>query len=336
MKYVMGVDHGGTKTKAMVADLSGNIAAHCTVYSAEVPVYSGLDVTTQVIADVLKKSSLTIDDIVCCTIGFSGADWDFEYPLIKEKLTETTGLDCCHIVNDCIAAMRGGLDKDYGGVVCIGTGLNIALINENGESYIYGHLINEEDCGAGSLGQKVIWAVRNELTRMGEKTLLTEMVLQYFNEQYGINLKNAYELFVAITTGSPTIPLINIVVKNLTPLLTEAAKTDQVALEIIDDYCRRLSKYVLAASRRLNLLDTAYEVVLSGGVMKSGNLIRDLFQEHLKACLPRVQVKIAEYEPVCGAVMSSYDQIKIGKKTIQAFKNNCDAQGFRLISNEKL
>lgn len=332
IKYVMGVDHGGTKTSALIADHQGRICTAVTLYKSSEPSYERSSVTVRTIKQALKQADLLPEQITYCTVGYSGADWDFEFPEIQRALSEATGIANMKIVNDCIGAMRGGTQKPYGGVICIGTGLNIGLINCQGESFVYGYLVNEEDSGGVALGQRVIRAVRNAYTGVGRPTILTQELLNYFQEEKQVVLETAYDFFIADSTGSDKLSQLRYEVKDLAPLLLKAADGgDEIATEILEDFCTNLKNYVLAAAKRLSMMYEPFELILSGGVLKGGNYLRHTLERKLQEELPNAKLLLARYEPVCGDVLLSYDALCCSESIKEQFQLNCEEANLRCI-----
>ena len=93
-------------------------------------------------------------------------------------------------------------------------------------------------------------------------------------------------------------------------LLHEAAGGDSAALEIVTDFASRVSKYTEAAFIRLGLADTDAELVYSGGVFKDKcGIITDRVTGTLSGKFPRLRFVNARYEPVCGALLLSLDDL---------------------------
>lgn len=329
-EYVMGVDHGGTKTSALIGDSRGHLCASVTLYKSREPSYERLEVTARAMEQALVSAGLLPEQIACCTVGYSGADWDFEFPLIRQALADATGISHPRVVNDCIGAMRGGTQLPYGGVICIGTGLNIGLIDRNGRSFVYGYLINDEDSGGVALGQRVVRAVRNAYTGVGQPTVLTEKLLAFFRKQH-IALASVYDFFVADSTGAPSLPILRYEVKDLTPLLLQAAdEGDAVAGEIVADFCGNVRDYVTAAARRLSMTEEPFDLILTGGVLKGGKSIRCALERLLQEAIPNMRLVPARYEPVCGDALLSYDALRYGETVRKQFEMECDRAGLRL------
>ena len=335
-EYVLGVDHGGTKTKAVVADLQGKIHGTATLQKAGDPSYEGVPVTCRAMRLAMERAGAAPEEIVRCTVGFSGADWDFEYDPIRLALSRDTGVRTLEVVNDCMAAMRGGTSRPYGGVVCIGTGLNIGLINREGKRFVYGYLINDEDSGASALGEAAVQAVRSAYTGVGPPTVLSEWILDYFRETYSVPLRSVYDFLVADSTGSPALPRLCYESKELAPLLVRAAEEgDRAAADLLDGFCRRVAGYVAAAARRLSMAGEAFELILSGGVMRGGSFIQRRLAHYAGEQLPHLSVRLAEYEPVCGAVLFSYDRLHCEKSIKESFQKEAAAMGLRLKEREE-
>ncbi len=114
-----------------------------------------------------------------------------------------------------------------------------------------------DQCG-GALGTKAWQSILDDYTGFGEKTLLSQLILEKYNEP------NLVELYKKFTTNQ-------ILFKNyeLCPLLMEAAiSNDKVALDILETSANRLVCYIEEGSKKLGLMQTLVTLVLTGGVFK--------------------------------------------------------------------
>jgi N-acetylglucosamine kinase-like BadF-type ATPase len=307
----MGIDQGGTKTDIVIADHTGRILGvgndrdWIKVAGERRAVRM---IRVKYAADkAVADAGLDLGNIQSVSASCNGADWDFEYAIGRKNLRNTLGIDNVALYNDCIGALRGGTEikgRDCA-VICLGTGANCAVMNRKGEEYIYAYYLKDIHQGAGAIGKFVFQAVYDAEAGIGEKTLLTSLLL----EKTGYQSVN--ELYMSVTTGftetdTPWKPSY----KEYSPLLFQAIKMgDPVAGQYIEWFCRELAHYVIVAAGKLEMKDREIAMVLSGGVPKSGSIMLELLQKRLKEHLPGIICLNARFEPVIGALLLEYDRL---------------------------
>jgi N-acetylglucosamine kinase-like BadF-type ATPase len=307
----MGIDQGGTKTDVVIADHSGHVLGFgndrdWTAVTGERRAVRMLRVK-HAAEKAAADAGLSLADIQSVSASCNGADWDFEYEIGRKNLRNALGINNVTLYNDCIGALRGGTEikgKDCA-VICLGTGANCAVVNRKGEEYIYAYYLKDIHQGAGAIGKFVFQAVYDAEAGLGEKTLLTSLLL----EKTGYRSVN--ELYMSVTTGCtetevPWRPSY----KEYSPLLFQAIKMgDAVAEKYIEWFCKELAHYVIVAARKLGMKNREVIMVLSGGVPKSGSIMVELLQKNLKKDLPGINCLNARYEPVMGALLLEYDRL---------------------------
>lgn len=306
MKYFLGIDQGGTKTQAIVADYEGNIlgsglsrgACHST---------HGMDYAMQAIMEAAaqgaRQAGIPLEKIDRIAGGLTGIDWPGEDELIRSALEERFSVPRgrIHIVNDCIIAMRAAAPDGAGAVLCAGTGLNCAVRDGRGGEYTYGFYIPDEDQGGIALGRRSLQAVYNAQSGIGGPTLLTDMIL----EVTGCESTDA--LLRRQTEGKLEVGLI----AQLPRVLEKAAlMRDETALEILCSFGRDAARYVVCGLARFDLLEEAVPVVLSGSVFKcEAPVLLDTIRGEILKKASRAVIVESEYEPIIGALLLGLDHI---------------------------
>ena len=85
---------------------------------------------------------------------------------------------------------------------------------------------------------------------------------------------------------------------------------DEVASEIIVQHGLALAEYAVAAIRRFNMSQEAFDVVLVGSVFKGpGTLLADTITTAIHRVAPHAQVVRSHFEPVIGALLLAYDAL---------------------------
>ena len=301
MGYILGIDQGGTKTAAVVMDSQGKILGTGFGGGGNYA-YTGMAIAMASVEEAamraLRQAGLSIEAVDGLSAGLSGADWPEEYDLLRQALFELTGIDDIRVYNDCIIAMRGGTDKPYGAVICMGTGLNVAIRNPAGETYIYGYYVDGDHQGAGAIGHQALRAVIAADTGILEPTALTDMVLRE------CQASTVEELVRKYASGQLSGSL-----KLLAPhVLDIAAAGDPVTDSLVRRFGIGVARYVTAGLKRYGMLGLDVDVVFSGSVLKTENrALREVIRSTIQADCHRARMVDALYEPVVGAALLALD-----------------------------
>lgn len=328
MQYILGIDQGGSKTHAAVADENGRIlgagkgkgACH-----ASVGVTAAMDAAEEAAEAALSTSGLTIGQIGIIGAGLTGVDWPDEGPMLEKALQNRLGAGRVTAVNDAIIAMRSDTVKPCSAVICAGSGLNVA-VRKGPETFTYGYYVPDELQGGGSLGRKMVQAVFDSHMGLLPETALTKAALDYFQAEDVDRL-----LYKRAMEGIPGEEYLK-----LPPLLEQAALSgDAVAADIWRDYGRVLAKYVTARMRRMDMLEEESDVILSGSVLKCRvPALHEAIREGILRCAPKAVVKEAVFEPVVGACLLGLDEFysyQIPNAVYAAVKSTAAAFGLKRL-----
>jgi N-acetylglucosamine kinase-like BadF-type ATPase len=303
--YVLGIDQGGTHTRAAVCTLEGEIMAACTGEGA-CHAYVGMDIAMSAIRETaqaaLARAGIQPEQVRCLFAGLTGADWPDEYPLLQDNLLRLGLGQPVYVTNDSLIALRGGTDQPYGAVLIAGSGGNCAIRSPDGQEFIYAYYHDADLQGGHALGRRVLNALYQAETGREAQTRLKARVLGFYG------LADMDGLLRADVEGrlSPDI-------KELAPLLFEEAfHGDPVAAQIVRAFAEGCAGLVAAGLRRFDMTGLELDVVLSGSVFKAQG---PLLVETMAACLhqvaPRARLVNARYEPVVGAVLLGLERLGI-------------------------
>ncbi|MEK0317271.1 N-acetylglucosamine kinase [Cohnella sp. 56] len=301
MKYMLGLDQGGTKTIAALADPSGRILsagyAGGSCHSI-LGMDHSMDRVKEAVADALARAGAEAGEIASVHAGMTGADFPYEYSLLRNALRSATGVADVTVVNDCIIAYRGGTSSPTGAVLCIGTGTNAAILRPGAEPFVYGYHVRDDDSGGESLGSLALRAALDADVGLGPVTQLKPLILAH----YGLADADALmEHWVQGKLGSK---------KHLAPLVFEAAGAgDEAAVRLVRDFGRRNARYVEAGLARFGIRADEAVVILSGSLFKARPaILTEAVADSLTAAHPGLRVAEAAYEPVVGAVLMALDR----------------------------
>jgi N-acetylglucosamine kinase-like BadF-type ATPase len=300
--YVIGVDGGSTKTIAFVADLNGQIlgtargiGSNATGENVDEP----MAVVIQITREALKKSGVSPEEVALGMFTLAGADWPEDIQR-RQHILERGGLARKVIVkNDTFGGLRAGTRCPYGVVIAAGTGANTAIITPSGQEWVYGYYQNYG--GAYDFSKEAFEAILRAEDGRGSQTMLTNLVLG----QLGFStVEEMLKALIAKKVG-----LMNQLA--ICPRIFDASFAgDEVASEIIVRHGLALAEYAVAAIRRFNMSQEAFEVVLVGSVFKGpGTLLADTITTAIHRVAPHARVVRSHFEPVIGALLLAYDAL---------------------------
>ena len=305
MRYVLGIDQGGSKTYAIVADERGSIlgfgAGPGACHSVN-GLQRALDAIEAAVAQACGEAGIAARQIERVCAGLTGVDWPHEGPMLRGAVAGLLQLEPerVSIVNDCIIALRAGTAKDKSCILCAGSGLNCAV--RSGERlYTFGFYIEDRCQGGQALGLRTVQAVFDAESGLLPPTELTRPVLAH------MGCDSVDELLERqVTAGLDSSAVLQL------PRVLEkiALEGDGVALEVLRVFGRDIARYAVAGLARFDMLKSEVDVVLSGSVFKCrARVLQDTVTQEIRKRAPRINVIQSEYEPIVGAALMALDDL---------------------------
>lgn len=305
--YVLGLDVGGTKTHAAVANLSGQITSEgfggqgnhqtCGIDTASASMHSAINAA-------LEQAGLTMQDIVYAVLGIAGADGPEDYEILTPAVTEIMSGIPFTIVHDSWIGLRAA-SEDYVGVVSIcGTGAGHSGRNRRGEELTLRNLdyITGNMGGGSEIMEKALhYAFRSE-EGTWEKSLLEDAIPGIFG------VRNMEEVYHILRREEMTpeqeyqIPIITFQV---------ATQGDTVAQSIITQMGYEEGRYGAAILKRLDMCDYPVPIVLIGSLFRTKEpLLIDSYMKAIHKVAPKAYAVVLDEAPVMGAVKLAIDAVK--------------------------
>lgn len=295
MRVYIGIDGGGTKTRAVVVTSQGQLLADRTTDGCNVNHY-GWDYAQQVLSGLFAglRGALPEQAIVAAVyLGLAGIDREEDRQRMQafvQTQWQNTPVGTQH---DALPALVSGSGQMAGIVLIGGTGSIAFGINEAGEEARvggWGYLISDEGSGY-DIGKRALRAVMQSYDGRLPQTLLTQLVL----EQHG--LQDEAELIPLVYAESFTRDSVAAV----TRLVFQAAERgDEVSLHLLQEAADDLSELVRVLLHRLPFSQASIPVVVTGGLFHKGSPLGEWVQARLGA---NVQVMVGERPPVVGALL---------------------------------
>ena len=304
MRYFLGVDVGGTKTHALVADESGQALGFATggCGNWEGVGYDGL---TRVLMDVttraLKAANLSVGQLSGAGMGIGGFDWPSQREAHLEAI-RPLGLNCpLEIVNDAALGILAGSLEGWGVSLVAGTGCNARGLSRDHQRE--GRAIggwsewSGEYAGGYDIAARAMRAVAFEWLKRGPATALTQVFLEKTGARDPGDLVEG--LYLRRYEFDPSIVL---------AVFETARQGDEQALGVMRWAGQELAQIAIGVIRQLELQDQAFEVILIGSLHGGHPLLDETLRENILEVAPRARLMRLAAPPVVGAALLGMEQ----------------------------
>jgi tRNA threonylcarbamoyl adenosine modification protein (Sua5/YciO/YrdC/YwlC family) len=299
-EYVVGVDGGGAKTTAILADLQGKILARAKTGSSH-PRYLGIkkavDSAAFVIEKVLRKIGKN-SGISATFLGLPGMEEEFRIRrgLVKRELLKHKEISRIFkgkivIGSDQLAGFRSGTDEEDGLALIGGSGSTCHGWKGGREIKIDGWGYLSETGSAFFVGRRTLQTVLKEIDGRNKKTLLAKKVLR------GLGVKNKEQLIRLVYSKFPME-----IIPSLSTYCNAAAEAgEKSASNILIGAGKELALSAKTAINELGFSKNKFPLVLVGSMFNS-KIILDVVKKEIRKFAPKVNFIRPEAEPAVGAV----------------------------------
>jgi N-acetylglucosamine kinase len=299
MRYVVGIDAGGTKTVGLLADENGQILSEARGGGANLQTHGELEV--EKVFDTIMETLARDRHISAVGLGIAGVDRPHDETVIRSILRRLGHRETARVVNDAAIALVAGAPERYGIVILAGTGSIAYGMDPSGKAVRsggYGFLLADEGSGYW-LGHQALRSVVRAADGRGPETKLSAEI---FTE---LGVSSVPELVPRVyERGLPKHKI-----AALAPLVQKAHDAgDPVAGKLIEAAARELAMAARAVAARLSFGDREFKVVLAGGVFKGLPSIVDQLGNVLD--LPCGRPTVLQVEPARGAVALALDLVQ--------------------------
>jgi N-acetylglucosamine kinase-like BadF-type ATPase len=300
---VLGVDGGGSKTHAVIVDDQGQLLGFATNGPSNwetAGLRGAQDAIREAAERALSFGGRRFDELRSAAFGLAGLDWDSDVPRLT-GMVDGMGLPCEYaLVNDAFVALRAGVPDGYGVVLVAGTGAVAAGRNRAGKTFRtpgQGAILGDEG-SASDVSDEAVRAVANAYTGRGPATALTEELCSLAGCRSAEELLEQYSRGVqAPRTAAPAV-------------MRAAAAGDEVARRIVAWAGRALGESAVLVARRLDMLDQRFDVVLSGGLFRTGSeQLLGVMSEVVHPHAPGARLSPLSPPPVVGAALMALDRL---------------------------
>jgi glucosamine kinase len=303
---VLGVDGGGSKTRAVVTDGAGEVLGEGLAGPSN-PLRVGVGEAAGAIRDAADRACAAAGirrvEIVAAEVGLAGvrrAD-------IRERMRVAVaelGVKTVEVVTDADIALYGATEGKPGLVIIAGTGSICCGVNARGRRACaggWGPVAGDE--GSGSwIARRALQAVARATDGRGQKTSLVEAACDYFNVAAADDLSTA--IYAPNMTNNRLAGFGSRVVR-------AAKRRDALAREIVEEAGRELASAAAAVVRKLKMERECFQVAYVGGVFAAGRLILDPLSEELARVAPRAFVAPPVLAPAEAAARMAGEHLQL-------------------------
>jgi len=310
MKYIIGIDGGGTKTECAAADPEGNILFETKGKPSNFLI-GGTEKVSGAIFDLINecKSNLSFDypDIEAILIGTAGAGRKSDAERLEKSFADYSkkkGIIFKNFIveSDARIALEGAFSGLPGAILICGTGSIMFGKAPNGDIRRvggFGRLIGDEGSGQ-SIGRKGLNAVSKQFDGRGNFTLISK----YLNDKFEINsaenlITEVYKNNFDIASAAPAV-------------ISAAENNDETALRIINEETEELLKYIHAIRKKLNLNEL--KISFWGGLINNENFYSKKLKEKIMNEFPGIKIQAPQNSPAMGAILMAKQIIAKNQK----------------------
>jgi glucosamine kinase len=293
MRYVLGIDAGGTKTLALLCDEHASVVGSALGGGANLKTHGELEVEKVLHAVIEEACGAAVARPEAIALGIAGADRPADETVLRGILRRIGFRDRVVVTNDARIAFIAGSERRVGLALVCGTGSIAWGRNRAGEiarSGGWGWHLGDEGSGFW-IGERAIREVLRAADGRGPATSLDRPLSEHFE------IAQPEQILYAIYDRE--FPRTR--VARFAPRVEEAALAgDSVAKAILSDAAGELVRAAQSVRDRLRLEEGPYDVVLSGGTFGAVPTLEAEVGRRLSTANARVR-NLAE-EPAMGAV----------------------------------
>ena len=304
MKYFLGVDVGGTKTHALIADETGQALGFASGGPGnwEGVGYDGLKrVLLDVCPRAMHQAGIKPDQVAGAGLGIGGYDWPSERQDHLNAI-RPVGLACpLEIVNDATLGILAGASEGWGVSLVAGTGCNARGWSRDhqrqGRAVGGGGTWSGEYAGGFDIVDRAMQAVTFEWLKRGPATALTQVFLEH------TRASSLADLVEGVYLGR--FPFNSALVLKV---FEAARQGDPQARAVMRWAGRELGSMAVGVINQLGFQAERFEVVLIGSLHGGSPLLDQALRKTVRKTAPLAQFVRLSVPPVVGGVLLAMEQ----------------------------
>lgn len=299
MKYLIGIDGGGTKTKCVITDLQLNPLFETSGGPSNF-LMQGTDKVAETILGLIVRcvNNLQIEysDVAAIVLGTTGGGRRNDAEDLEKAITHLAAhkkipLNIFRVESDARIALEGAFSGKPGSILIAGTGSIMFGKDRKGNIHRvggFGRFIGDEGSGF-RIGQKGLSVVAKEFDGRGIKTLISDLLKKKFK------IDSPDNLITEIYRN-------NFDIASVAPIVIEAAEQgDRAAQNIIESEAGELVLHIDSMKKKLN--EKKLFVSFIGSLITTENYFSFRFREKVVQKFDDVVIKEPENPPEIGAVL---------------------------------
>jgi N-acetylglucosamine kinase-like BadF-type ATPase len=305
MKYVVGVDGGGTKTTSAVVGDDLGVATTGPANGRSVGTDTASTNIAESITSALRIAGVPLAQIAAICLCLAGFDTDLDLP-VPRGAVRLLGFEGPAITeNDVVGAWAGATEVHAGLVVIAGTGATALGMSDRGELWRtdgWDYILGDEGSGY-AVGLTGIRTAMKALDgRVGPTLLVRELA-----ESYGVH--NAEEMRRLVdSTHFGKFEIARFAAR----VAVSADEGDLAAQAILTRAGRSLAESALGIIHKLGMEDDEFPIATVGGMFKSANWVLPPFREALTAVAARASLRMPLHPPQVGAAILALRRLDDG------------------------
>jgi N-acetylglucosamine kinase-like BadF-type ATPase len=304
LKYFLGVDAGGTKTHALIADETGKAVgfSESGPGSWEVVGYEGLTRSlSEATSQAMEMARIDRSQISGSGLGLAGYDWPSQRQAHLDALQALKLKSPLGIVNDALLGILAGSQEGWGVSVVSGTGCNCRGWSrdhlQEGRVVGGGSPWSGEAAGGFDILARAVRAVVFEWVKRGPATALTTAFLQHTG---AMNLDDLVEgIYLGRYGLDPSLILM---------VFEIARQGDPQALEVVRWAGDELGMMAVSVISQLNFQEDIFDVVLIGSIFDGHPLMTESMGTTIHRIAPGARLIRLTVPPVVGGVILGMQQ----------------------------
>lgn len=303
---VLGVDGGGTKTRAVVVDGRQKVLGE-GIAGPSNPLRVGVGPAANAVKEAVDRACAAARvrriEIVGAEIGLAGV----KRKELRERMREALGilgLVSFGLVTDADIALFGATDGRPGLIIIAGTGSICCGTNARGKHSCaggWGPIAGDEGSGLW-IARRALQSVARATDGRARETRLVDAACHYFN------VASPDDLSSAIYAPSMT----NERLAGFGRHVIEAAKArDAVARQIAQEAGRELGAAAVAVIQKLRMERERFQIGYVGGVFAAGHLVLDPLRKEITLIAPGANLAPPLFAPAEAAARMARDHLQL-------------------------
>jgi glucosamine kinase len=305
-EYIVGIDGGGTKTRAIITRRDGAILSEHIGGPSNMQVL-GVEKTVETILQLIraccKSATCDFTQLAAVGCGLAGVGREADQRRMEQELRETAvrqhfALNKIIVVSDARIALEGAFQGGPGIILIAGTGSIAFGKSANGDIHRvggWGRYLDDEGSGY-FIGKSALAAVGRYLDGFGPKTTLVNDL----STTFGFN--NQAVIIDAIYKN-------NFDIATVAPLVMRGVEQkDKVCKEIIHLAVLALGNYVRVMAKRINpsagrKKSDPLRLVFIGGLISNDTVLSKMLKRYIEKNIHQVRIVPPMASPAEGAVL---------------------------------